>query len=479
MESSYNRVFLWRICLVVCLGGLLFGYDWVVIGGAKPFFTLFFGLEHNPDLVGWAMSSALVGCMIGAVLSGLLSDRFGRKWLLILAAVFFIVSGVGTGLATTFQAFTWYRLLGGLGIGLASNLSPMYISEMTPAEKRGSFVAINQLTINIGVVLAQAVNWAVARNMPADFSGQQLLDSWYGQVGWRWMLGAEAIPAAFFFVLMFFVPESPRWLMKAGKYGAARDVLARVGGDDYAQREVDDIRRTLCGEETAHVRFRDLLEPKLMLVILIGMVLAALQQWCGANVIFYYAEDVFKAAGYTISGTMLNIVYTGAIMLVFGLVAVLVVDRWGRKPLMLLGTGGLTLLHTLLGAGFFCGYRGWPMLALVLAVTAVYAVTLAPVMWVLLAELFPNRIRGAAMSIAVLTLWSTCWALAQFFPRINRALGDAGCFWLFGAICLAGFLFVWICLPETKGETLETIERKLMGKGSGSAGRRESSPSRK
>jgi MFS family permease len=231
LEPRYRMGFLWSVCLVAAMGGLLFGYDWVVIGGAKPFFIRHFGLDENAALVGWAMSSALVGCMIGAVLSGLLSDKLGRKRLLIAAGLFFIVSAVGTALAGSFQAFVWYRLLGGLGIGLASSLSPMYIGEISPAEMRGRFVSINQLTIVIGVVLAQAVNWAIACNLPADFTEEQILNSWYGQSGWRWMFGAETIPATLFFLLMFFVPESPRWLVKNGRPRAAERILSRLGGD--------------------------------------------------------------------------------------------------------------------------------------------------------------------------------------------------------------------------------------------------------
>ena len=421
----YNMRFLWSICLVAAIGGLLFGYDWVVIGGAKPFFIRYFGLEENAGLVGWAMSSALVGCMIGAVLSGLLSDKFGRKRLLIAAGLFFTLSAIGTAAAGSFSVFVWYRLLGGLGIGLASNLSPMYIGEVSPAEMRGRFVSINQLTIVIGVVLAQAVNWAVARNMPPDFTEEQILSSWYGQMGWRWMFGAETVPAALFFVLMFFVPESPRWLVKNGRSDTAKRILSRLGGETYGRYQVEDIRRTLSEEEIAHVRFRDLLEPRLARVILIGVLLAALQQWCGINVIFYYAEDVFKAAGYTVSSIMLNIVYTGLIMLVFTFVAICTVDQLGRKPLMLVGTGGLTLLYALIGGSFFFEFKGLHVLVLVLAAIAFYAFTLAPITWVLLAELFPNRIRGAAMAISVFTLWVTCWALAQVFPIMNRHLGAA------------------------------------------------------
>ena len=410
ITPRYNMGYLWSICLVAALGGLLFGYDWVVIGGAKPFFIRYFGLEDNAYLVGWAMSSALVGCMIGAVLSGLLSDRLGRKRLLIAAGLFFTVSAIGTAVAGSLSGFVWYRLLGGLGIGLASSLSPMYIGEVSPAEMRGRLVSINQLTIVIGVVVAQAVNWAIARNMPSNFTEEQILSSWYGQVGWRWMFAAETVPATLFFLLMFSVPESPRWLVKNGRFDDAARILARLGGEAYSRHQVEDIRRTLSEEEIAHVRFSDLLEPRLSRVILIGVLLAALQQWCGINVIFYYADDVFEAAGYTVSSIMLNIVYTGLINLAFTFVAICMVDRLGRKPLMLIGTGGLTILYALIGSSFFLEVKGLHVLVLVLAAIAFYAFTLAPITWVLLAELFPNRIRGAAMATSVFTLWVTCWA---------------------------------------------------------------------
>ena len=260
-KAKYNMAFLWRICLVAALGGLLFGYDWVVIGGAKPFFVKFFGLENSEVLVGWAMSSALVGCLIGSVISGVSSDKFGRKRLLILSGLLFVVSAIGTGLANTFSVFVIYRLLGGIGIGLASNLSPMYIAEVSPAEMRGKFVSINQLTIVIGVVAAQVVNWLIAMNMPKDFTQEQILASWYGQTGWRWMFAAETVPAAFFFFMMFFVPESPRWLVKNAKDKIAGAILGRIGGEEYAKAEVADTKDTL-KNEIQHVNFKDLLEPK-------------------------------------------------------------------------------------------------------------------------------------------------------------------------------------------------------------------------
>jgi len=270
------------------------------------------------------------------------------------------------------------------------------------------------------------------------------------------------VPAALFMVLMFLVPESPRWLVKNGWPDRAERTLRRLGGENYARRQVEEIRQTLSLDEIAHVHFRDLVEPRLTRVILIGVVLAALQQWCGINVIFYYAEDVFKAAGYNVNSIMLNIVYTGGIMLVFTFVAISTVDWLGRKPLMLVGTGGLTLCYALIGGSYFLEIKGLHVLLLLLAAIAVYSFTLAPITWVLLAELFPNRLRGAAMAISVFTLWVTCWALAQVFPVMNEHLGAAGSFWIFGGICLAGFFYILKVLPETRGKSLEDIEREFV-----------------
>ena len=461
VKAEYNMAFIWRICLVAAMGGLLFGYDWVVIGGAKPFFINFFGLENNEIMVGWAMSSALVGCLIGSVISGVSSDKFGRKRLLILSGLLFVVSAIGTGLANVFSVFVTYRLLGGIGIGLASNLSPMYIAEVSPAEMRGKFVSINQLTIVIGVVAAQVVNWLIAMNMPKDFTEQYILASWYGQTGWRWMFAAETIPAAVFFIMMFFVPESPRWLVKNAKENIAGAIFGKIGGEDYAKAEVADIKDTL-KNEIQQVKFKDLLEPKLRTIVGIGVVLAALQQWCGINVIFYYAEEVFKSAGYKISGLMMNIVWTGLIMLVFTFIAIFSVDRIGRRALMLIGCAGLTIIYAILGGFYYIQSEGFHMLFLVLAATSFYSFTLAPITWVLLSELFPYRIRGAAMSISVFTLWATCWALAQVFPILNKNLGAYGSFWAFGVICFLGFIYILKVLPETKNKTLEDIEREMV-----------------
>jgi len=462
-RPSYNMRYIWGVTLVSAMGGLLFGYDWVVIGGAKPFYEKFFGLT-TPSQIGWAMSSALAGCLVGALVSGALSDRFGRKRLLILAGFFFTVSAVWTALAADFTVFVVFRLLGGIGIGLASNLSPMYIAEISPASMRGRFVSVNQLTIVIGILAAQVVNWLIARPVPPGATAAEILASWNGQTGWRWMFGAEALPALLFFFLMFLVPESPRWLVKNGRAEEAGRILAKVGGPGFAGRAMDEIRTTLAAHEIGRVRFRDLLEPGLAKVLLIGVVLAVYQQWCGINVIFNYAQEIFTAAGYGVSDVLFNIVVTGAVNLIFTLVAIRLVDRLGRRPLMLAGSAGLALVFGLIGASYAVHSRGLHILLLVLVALALYALSLAPVTWVLLSEIFPNRIRGAAMSVSTFALWSACFVLTYTFPLLNKGLGPAGTFWIYGGISVLGFLFIRARVRETKGKTLEQIERELVGR---------------
>jgi len=532
--GSYNLRFIWRICLVAAMGGLLFGYDWVVIGGAKTFYEPYFGISRDAFYQGLAINSALIGCLFGAALAGTLSDRFGRRRLLILAGLLFTISALGTAVAWNLVSFNMVRWIGGLGIGLASNLSPMYIAEVSPAAVRGKFVSIQQLAIVIGILAAQIINWQIAdpvpkanelrvlcssdsqlrsvlgeelspelhrqaaqtftdpaalaevrrafpqlcvidtNELPLDSEKEAreledgqvmdtyLLATWNGQRGWRWMFAAEVVFSLAFFALMFFVPESPRWLVKYGCDAEAESILARVGGKAYAQAEVADVKETLAREEIARVRFSDLLEPGVKKVIALGVFLAVFQQWCGINVIFNYAQEVFSAAGYGVSDIMFNIVVTGVVNLVFTLVAINTVDRIGRRALMLVGFGGLAIIYAVLGAGFFGQSTGRYMLVLVVSAIACYAMSLAPVTWVLISEIFPNRIRGAAMSIAVFSLWVACIVLVATFPYLNMWLKAYGTFWLYGVICILGFVVVLIRLPETKGKSLEQIERDLV-----------------
>jgi len=461
LEIQRRLRYVWFISIVAALGGLLFGYDWVVIGGAKPFFERYFELA-GASARGWANSCALIGCLIGAMAAGVLSDRFGRKRLLLASALVFIVTSLGNGLAPTFTVFVIWRILGGTAIGLASNLSPMYIAEVAPARMRGRLVSVNQLTIVIGILSAQFVNWWLVRALPAGADDAFIRSSWYGQSGWRWMFGLTAAPALLFFFGMLAVPESPRWLVKNGQIERARRVLARIGGAAYAGTALTEIEATL-GGETERTNFRVLLDPRLRRVLVLGVVLAVFQQWCGINVIFNYAEEIFRAAGYDISSVLGNIAWTGSVNLAFTFVALAVVDRRGRRPLMLFGAAGLAAVYTAMGIGYAAGVKGLPLLLLVLAAIGCYAMSLAPVTWVVISEIFPNRIRGAAVAVATSSLWAACFILTYTFPLLNKRLGPAGIFWLYAAVCAAGFLFIRKRLPETKGQTLEVIEKTLVG----------------
>jgi SP family arabinose:H+ symporter-like MFS transporter len=461
-KTKINYPYLLSISLVSALGGLLFGYDWVVIGGAKPFYEPFFGITGSPGLQGWAMSCALIGCLAGALLSGWLSDRFGRRRLLILSAALFIIASLGTGSAGSFEAFIVFRMLGGVGIGLASNLSPMYIAEVTPGNVRGGFVSINQLTIVIGILAAQLINWRIAQPVPPEATTADILASWNGQSGWRWMFYACTVPALLFFIFMWFVPESPRWLAKnRDNHPKVRKILAKIGGDEYAGAELVAIEETL-KTSSEKTDIRALFQSGLTKLLVLGVVLAVFQQWCGINVIFNYAQEIFSNAGYSVSDILFNIVITGSVNLLFTFVGMFTVDRLGRKALMLLGAGGLAGIFAILGSMYFFQLKGLPLLIMVVMAIACYAMSLAPVTWVILSEIFPNRIRGAAMSVATFSLWAACFVLTYTFPLLNQLLKASGTFWLYGMICLLGFFFILKKLPETKGKSLEQIEHEMI-----------------
>ncbi len=458
---KFNNAYIFGISMVSAMGGLLFGYDWVVIGGAKPFYERFFEISTTANLQAWAMSCALIGCIIGAVISGVVSDKFGRKWPLMSSALLFTVASIGTGAAMSYSAFIMFRIIGGVGIGLASALSPMYIAEIAPSHMRGRFVSLNQMTIVIGILAAQVINLLIAENVPEGATDAFIQASWNGQIGWRWMFYACAVPAVAFFLLTFLVPESPRWLMKGGKSEKAFPTLKKIGGEEYAKEEIANIKATLndVGEK---VDFKTLFKPAYGLILVIGIFLAIFQQWCGINTVFNYAEEIFTAAGYGVSDTLFNIVITGSVNLVFTLVAMFTVDKWGRKKLMVMGSIGLGLDYILLGSAFYFQLQGVAVLILVVTAIAIYAMSLAPIVWVILSEIFPNRIRGAAMALATFALWVACFILTYTFPLLNASLGAAGTFWVYAGICLTGFLFILAKLPETKGKSLEEIENELV-----------------
>ncbi len=458
--KKFNKTYLLGISLVSAMGGLLFGYDWVVIGGAKPFYERFFDITGSANLQAWAMSCALIGCVTGAVLSGVISDKFGRKRPLLISALLFTIASLGTGLASSYGMFILFRIIGGIGIGLASALSPMYIAEVAPSHLRGRLVSLNQMTIVIGILGAQLINLLIADKVPDGASDSFIQASWNGQIGWRWMFYACGVPAVVFFVLTFFVPESPRWLMKAGKSEKAFPTLKRIGGEAYAREEMANIQATL-DEHSDKVDFKTLFKPKYKVILVLGIFLAVFQQWCGINTVFNYAEEIFTAAGYGVSDTLFNIVITGSVNLIFTLVAMFTVDKWGRKKLMVFGSIGLAVAYLLLGSAFYFGLKGIAVLVLVVTAIAIYAMSLAPIVWVILSEIFPNQIRGAAMALATFALWVACFILTYTFPLLNQSLGAAGTFWLYAGICLAGFFFILTKLPETKGKSLEEIEHEL------------------
>ncbi len=459
--NSYNKRIVYFICLVSAMGGLLFGYDWVVIGGAKPFYEVFFGIESSPSQQGLAMTIALIGCMLGATLCGALADRLGRKPMLIISACIFLFSAIATGIVDSFSWFLFARFWGGIGIGVASGLSPMYIAEIAPTEMRGRLVSLNQMTIVLGILGAQITNWLIAdevtSSLPAD-----ILASWNGQMGWRWMFWAAAFPAGAFLLLAFFIPESPRWLAMKGRDNEALQTLSRIGGDDYARTELETVKESN-RQAAGQAGLGTLFSRKFSRVLALGVFVAVFQQWSGTNVIFNYAQEIFQSAGYEIGDVLFNIVVTGVANVVFTIVAIFTVDRWGRRGLMLFGAAGLSIIYLLIGTGYYLQMTGIMMIVLVVAAIACYAMTLGPCTWVLISELFPNRVRAVAVATCTFSLWVGSSTLTYTFPLLNAGLGSYGTFWIYSAVCAVSFLFLYFRLPETKGRSLESIEKELVG----------------
>ena len=427
LTDMNNKRFIYFICTVAAFGGLLFGYDWVVIGGAKPFYEAFFGIENDTVMQGWAMTSANIGCLFGAVFAGMLADRFGRKPLLIGAAVLFLTSAIATGAFNDFTMFNAARLWGGIGIGLASAISPMYIAEVAPANIRGRLVSLNQMTIVLGILGAQVVNMLLAQNVG---NSADILNTWNGQMGWRWMFWAEAIPAGLFLLLGFFIPESPRYLQ------------AFSHKVNQPSEKTDNISSLLSGKYTK--------------ILILGLVIAVFQQWCGTNVIFNYAQEIFMGAGYNVDSMFINIVVTGIANVLFTFVAIYTVEKWGRRLLMLIGAGGLGLIYLTLGCCYYMHVEGIFMVILVVMAISCYAMTLGPITWVLLSEIFPDKIRGVAMATCTFALWVGCCTLTFTFPSLNAALGTYGTFWIYSGVCIVSFIYLYKVCPETKGTLLRS-----------------------
>jgi sugar porter (SP) family MFS transporter len=453
-EERGSVVYVMLVCMVAALAGLLFGYDTGVISGAIGPLEQRFAL--SPRGVGWVASCALLGCIFGAASAGTISDRFGRKKLLIISAVLFLVSALGTALPRNLTEFIIFRFIGGLGVGAASLTSPMYIAEISPARIRGRMVSVNQFAIVSGFLVVYFANYFIAL-------GRE--EAWIVESGWRWMFGSESIPASLLLVFAFFVPESPRWLTKQNRSDEALGILSRVDGAQYAQTELLEIKDAIAYESGS---IRQLFQPGMKIVLVIGIVLAILQQVTGINAVLYYAPEIFKNLGSKTQTALLQTVVVGAVNIGFTIVAIWLVDRLGRRPLMLIGAAGMGVTLLSLGFAFHFNQTGLWVLLFVLAYIGCFAMSLGPVTWVILSEIFPTGIRGRAMAIATVILWISCFVVSQTFPMMDKnewlveKFHHGFSFWVYAAFCVLEALFVWRFVPETKGKTLEEIEKHWM-----------------
>ena len=440
-----NFKYLLTISSVTALGGLLFGFDISVISGTIPFIQDFF--ELNETMKGWVVSSALIGCIIGAGFAGRLGDKFGRRKVLLVVSILFGISAIGSGMANSITIFVIYRILGGIAVGGASVLAPMYIAEVSPAHLRGRMVSLNQLTIVIGISMAY-------------FSNYFLLT--IGENAWRWMFAAEVVPSLFFFFALFIVPESPRWLVARKNENKANEILKKVAGVDFAKFELSEIKASLVGNKKRGT-LKDVFKKKYSLILFLGIFLAVFQQWSGINVIFFYAPDIFAKANLGIDAALFQTTLIGVMNIVFTILAMQLIDKVGRKKLMLIGSAGMAICYIIIGYLFMVeNTDGWLLLSLILVTIAFFAVGLGPTVWVVLSEIFPNKIRGAAMSVATFSLWMASYILTLTFPIFVQWFNTSNTFWIYAVICIIGFLVIFKILPETKGISLEKLEEKLV-----------------
>lgn len=452
LRQKGSTGYLVMVSMAAAFGGLLFGYDTGVINGSLDFVVSRFDLSTN--MKGWAASSALLACIPGALFAGTLSDRLGRKKVLIFAAVAFLISAVGTAFPRNITEFIIFRVIGGLGVGAASMTSPMYIAEISPARIRGRMVSINQFAIVTGMLVVYFVNY---------FIGGFHDEAWNIEFGWRWMFGSESLPAAILLLLMFFVPETPRWLARQGRHAEALKILAHVDGADYAKRELADIEATVSHESGS---LKQLFHPGMRVVLVIGVVLAILQQVTGINVFLYFGSEIFKdLGGEKIDAALLRQVTVGAVNLIFTIIAIWMVDKIGRKPLLIIGAAGMGISLFAMGlAGMYAATGMW-ILFFVLGYIACFALSLGPVVWVVLSEIFPTKIRGRAMAMATFCLWLSNSIVSYTFVMMDEnqwlveKFNHGFPFFIYGVLCVVTILFVWRFVPETKGKSLEDIEK--------------------
>ncbi len=467
MAESTSSSYLLKLTIVATLGGLLFGYDTAVISGTvsslERFFVLPFGLGElgaNARL-GFVVSSALIGCIIGGVSGGLISKKLGRKNGLILAALLFLFSAIGSSMPEMFlkpigegdhtfiYIFIVYRIIGGIGVGLASMLSPLYIAEIAPAKSRGKLVSMNQFAIIFGMLIVYFVNYFIAK---------QGDDTWLNTVGWRWMFASEAIPATLFLIMLFFVPDTPRSLVLKSQPEKALDVLIKVNGVEEGKKILADIQNTVVSHSGKLFSFG-------MTVIVIGVLLSVFQQFVGINVVLYYAPEIFKSMGSGTDTALLQTIIVGAVNLLFTVLAIITVDKYGRKPLMIIGALGMAFAMFALGTTFFMESVGKGALIFMLIYVASFAMSWGPVTWVLLSEIFPNKIRGRALAVAVAAQWISNYLVSWTFPMMDKnsylleTFNHGFAYWIYGVMAVLATILVWKFVPETKGKTLEEMEK--------------------
>lgn len=443
-KYTFNSGYIIGISFISALGGYLFGFDFAVISGALPFLKSEFHLSVYWE--GFLTGSLALGCIVGCLIAGKLADTYGRKPGLMLAAALFGISSLGMAFSPDLTLFIIMRFIAGIGVGMASMLSPLYIAEVSPASIRGRNVSINQLTIVIGILVTNLVNYTLSDNGPHT---------------WRWMFGLGAVPSLLFFIGVLWLPESPRWLAKAGKHQRAEKVLHKIGDKNFVAKTINDIETSLQGaaKQSYAAVFAKAVRP----AVLVGITLAVFQQLCGINVVFNYTSTIFESVGANLDRQLFETVSIGIVNVVFTLVAMRLVDRVGRRPLILFGSLGLCILYVVLSTLLKNqADPGWISVFVLLAI-ATYGMSLAPVTWVLISEIFPNKIRGVASSVAIVSLWLSYFILVFTFPILAEKLGTYGPFYLYAGICFLGFLFIKSKVKETKGQTLEELEGVMGG----------------
>ena len=467
-NQKTSLAYVWGITIVATLGGLLFGYDTAVISGTVNSLKINFidprGLNEMAanSLLGFTVSSALVGCILGGLIGGWMALKLGRRNSMRVAAILLIVSAVGSGfpemllapvgkdVASFLTPFIIYRIIGGIGVGLASMLSPMYIAEISPAAKRGNLVSWNQFAIIFGMLVVYFVNWTISK---------QGNETWLHESGWRWMFFSETFPGLLFLVLLFFVPESPRWLVMQSKENKAMQILYKINGKQIAEQVLAEIKETVTGSGSSKLFSYG------FLIVIVGVLLSVFQQFVGINVVLYYAPEIFKNMGSTTDISLLQTIIVGAINLTFTVLAIFTVDRYGRKPLMIIGALGMAMSMIALGFTFYQQHIGIAALLFMLTYVASFAMSWGPVTWVLLSEIYPNRIRGRAMAVAVAAQWISNYIVSWTFPMmdkstsLNNVFHHGFSYWIYGVMGLIAAWFVWKYVPETKGKTLEQMEK--------------------